>query len=137
MVYDLSLIWSTARDVFPYFGKLDFNFDELYLSYLNRVIANDDEKAWMTPLLEFRNKFGDESKDRDRRIFRKMQGFLQGSYKQLHHGPYKKEVREEWLRDLLQIQKDINENGVSEEYPQENNSVKDSSSTVILLVGGS
>ena len=33
--------------------------------------------------------------------------------------------------------KDINENGVSEEYPQENNSVKDSSSTVILLVGGS
>ena len=30
MVYDLSLIWSIARDVFPYFGKLDFNFDELY-----------------------------------------------------------------------------------------------------------
>ncbi len=81
---------------------------------MEAMIANDEEKAWMTPLLEFRNKFGDESKDRDRRIFRKMQGFLQGSYKQLHHGPYKKEIREEWLKDLLQIQKDINENGPEE-----------------------
>ena len=68
----------------------------------------------MTPLLEFRNKFGDEELDRDRRSFRKMAGYLQGSYKQLHHGPYKKEIREEWLRDLLVIQKDINENGPEE-----------------------
>ena len=81
---------------------------------MEAMISNDEEKAWMTPLLEFRNKFGDEELDRDRRSFRKMAGYLQGSYKQLHHGPYKKEVREEWLRDLLTIQKDINENGPKE-----------------------
>lgn len=81
---------------------------------MEAMISNDEEKAWMTPLLEFRNKFGDEELDRDRRSFRKMAGYLQGSYKQLHHGPYKKEVREEWLRDLLTIQKDINENGPEE-----------------------
>ena len=81
---------------------------------MEAMISNDEEKAWMTPLLEFRNKFGDEELDRDRRSFRKMAGYLQGSYKQLHHGPYKKEIREEWLRDLLVIQKDINENGPEE-----------------------
>ena len=81
---------------------------------MEAMIANDDEKAWMTPLLEFRNRFGDESRDRERRSFRKMQGFLQGSYKQLHHGPYKKEIREEWLKELLEIQKEINENGPEE-----------------------
>lgn len=75
---------------------------------MEAMIANDDEKAWMTPLLEFRNRFGDEEHDRERRSFRKMQGFLQGSYKQLNHGPYKKEYREQWLRELLEIQKEIN-----------------------------
>ena len=78
---------------------------------MEAMISNDDEKAWMSVLLEFRNKFGDEEHDRERRSFRKMAGFLQGSYKQLHHGPYKKEIREEWLKDLLEIQKDINVNG--------------------------
>ena len=81
---------------------------------MEAMIANDDEKAWMTPLLEFRNKFGDEENDRERRSFKKMQGQLQGSYGRLHHGPYKKEVREQWLRELLEIQKDINENGPEE-----------------------
>ena len=81
---------------------------------MEAMISNDDEKAWMTPLLEFRNEFGDEANDRERRSFRKMGGFLQGSYGQLHHGPYKKEVREEWLRRLLEIQAVINTNGPEE-----------------------
>ena len=81
---------------------------------MEAMISNDDEKAWMTPLLEFRNEFGDETQDRERRSFRKMGGFLQGSYGQLHHGPYKKEIREEWLGRLLEIQADINENGPEE-----------------------
>lgn len=81
---------------------------------MEAMIANDDEKAWMTPLLEFRNEFGDEEKDRDRRSFRKMGGFLQGSFGQLHHGPYKKEIREQWLRKLLKMQMDINQNGPEE-----------------------
>ena len=77
---------------------------------MEAMIANDEEKAWMTPLLEFRNEFGDEEHDRERRSFRKMDGSLRGSYERLHHGPYKKRVREEWLRKLLEIQKNINEN---------------------------
>ncbi len=81
---------------------------------MEAMISNDEEKAWMTPLLEFRNKFGDEEHDRERRSFRKMAGHLEGSYKQLHHGPYKKEIREGWLRELLEIQKEINENGPRE-----------------------
>lgn len=81
---------------------------------MEAMISNDDEKSWMTPLLEFRNEFGDEEKDRERRSFRKMGGFLQGSYGQLHHGPYKKEIREQWLRQLLEIQIKVNENGPKE-----------------------
>lgn len=81
---------------------------------MEAMISNDEEKAWMSVLLEFRNKFGDEEHDRERRSFRKMGGYLQGSYKQLNHGPYKKEIREEWLKELLEIQKDINENGPRE-----------------------
>ena len=75
------------------------------------MISNDSEKEWMIPLLEFRNEFGDEDGDRDRRSFRKMSGRLQGSYGRLHHGPYLKEIREKWLKELLSIQLDIRENG--------------------------
>ncbi len=81
---------------------------------MEAMIANDDEKAWMTPLLEFRNMFGDEDGDRERRSFRKMQGYITGSYERLHHGPYLKEIREEWLKKLLEIQLDINIDGPEE-----------------------
>lgn len=81
---------------------------------MEAMIANDDEKAWMTPLLEFRNKFGSEDGDRERRSFRRMKGNIQGNYQKLFHGPYLKEVREEWLEELLMIQKNINENGPEE-----------------------
>ena len=49
--------------------------------------------------------------DRERRSFRRMRGNLQGSYGQLFHGPYKREIREHWLERLLEIQKHINETG--------------------------
>jgi len=78
---------------------------------MEAMIANDEEKAWMSKLLEFRNKFGNEEGDRERRSFRRMNGEIMGSYGVLNHGPYKKSVREEWLEDLLRIQKDITEHG--------------------------
>lgn len=77
---------------------------------MEAMIANDDEKAWMSPLLKFRNEFGNEAEDRGRRSFRKMNGSLQGSYERLHHGPYTKEIRDKWIRKLLMIQKNLNEN---------------------------
>lgn len=82
---------------------------------MEAMIANDQDKEWMSALLEFRNEFGSEEGDRGRRSFRRMQGNLSGNYGKLFHGPYKKEVREAWLKRLLEIQKDIGENG-PEEY---------------------
>jgi DNA sulfur modification protein DndC len=81
---------------------------------MEAMIANDQEKEWMTPLLEFRNEFGNEEGDRERRSFRRMRGNLQGNYGKLFHGPYKKRYREQWLRRLLEIQRDININGPEE-----------------------
>ena len=81
---------------------------------MEAMISNDSDKSWMIPLLEFRNRFGDEEKDRGRRSFKKMQGYLQGSYEQLHHGPYLKEWREQWLRELLEKQIEIQKYGPEE-----------------------
>ncbi len=78
------------------------------------MIANDSEKEWMTPLLEFRNEIGNDEVDRARRDFRRMGGYLQGCNGRLNHGPYKKEIREAWLKRLLKIQVDINKNGPEE-----------------------
>ena len=81
---------------------------------MEAMILNDQEKEWMSILLEFRNEFGNEEGDRERRSFRRIRGNLQGNYGKLFHGPYKKEVREYWLERLLNIQKEIQENGPEE-----------------------
>ena len=81
---------------------------------MEAMIANDEEKAWMTPLLDFRNEFGDLEGDRERRSFRRMNGEIRGSYHMLYHGPYTKEYREKWLKKLLTIQVEINESGPEE-----------------------
>lgn len=81
---------------------------------MEAMIANDDEKVWMSTLLDFRNEFGNEEGDKDRRSFRRMHGNIQGNYRKLFHGPYKKEIREEWLEKLLTIQKEINQTGPEE-----------------------
>lgn len=81
---------------------------------MEAMIANDSEKEWMTPLLEFRNEIGNEELDRSRRDFRRKGGYLQGCYGRLNHGPYKKEIREMWLEKLLKMQIEINEIGPEE-----------------------
>lgn len=78
---------------------------------MEAMIANDEDKAWMSQLLEFRNYFGDLDRDRDRRSFRRMRGNIESRSGRLLHGPYKKEVREEWLRRLLRMQRNIQETG--------------------------
>lgn len=78
---------------------------------MEAMIANDSEKEWMTPLLEFRNEIGNEALDKSRRDFRRRCGYLQGFNGKLNYGPYTKATREMWLEKLLQMQIDINEHG--------------------------
>ncbi len=78
------------------------------------MIMNDSEKEWMTPMLEFRNYIGDAELDRGRRDFRRKTGRIHAYKGRLVHGPYKKNIREEWLHRLLEIQTEINQNGPEE-----------------------
>jgi DNA sulfur modification protein DndC len=70
------------------------------------MIQNDEEKEWMLPLLELRNKL-DVSDDRDKRDFRRINGRVQLHGDRLIHGPYTQAAREEWLRELLKAQRYI------------------------------
>ena len=84
---------------------------------MNAMIKNDEEKAWMLPLLDFRNYIAsmeDKSVDRNRRDFRRMTGKLTWHNGRLVHGPYTKEVREDFLRKLLELDILIHEIGPEE-----------------------
>ena len=72
---------------------------------MEAMIKNDEEKVWMTPLLELRNEL-DKPDDRDRRDFRRMNGRVQlmGDGSIVVPGPYTKEWREHWLRRVLEAQ---------------------------------
>ena len=72
---------------------------------MHAMIQNDEEKEWMLPMMEFRNKWLDIKQDRDKRDFRKMNGSLMVHNDRLVHGPYKQSYREEMLRALLESQK--------------------------------
>jgi DNA sulfur modification protein DndC len=81
---------------------------------LAAMIQNDEEKEWMQPLLDFRKEL-DAEETRDRRDFRRRNGDVQLYERNLESGisiepipgPYIKEAREEWLRKLLNIEKQI------------------------------
>ncbi|MBP3954940.1 hypothetical protein J8F10_06550 [Gemmata sp. G18] len=77
---------------------------------MEAMIKNDEEKQWMTPLLELRNEM-DKPDDRDRRDFRRMNGSVQLFHGRSIPGPYVKEWRERWLRRLLEAQQSIRTNG--------------------------
>ena len=80
---------------------------------MEAMIKNDEEKAWMTPLLELRNEL-DKPDDRDRRDFRRMSGQVQLFHDRTIHGPYKKRWREHWLRRLLEAQQAVRTEGPPE-----------------------
>ena len=86
---------------------------------MEAMIKNDDEKIWMTPLLELRNDLGNMDLDRSRRDYRRMNGKVQlfgkdKSNLDIIPGPYTKESREYWLRRLLETQKIVREIGPPE-----------------------
>ncbi|MFF0083452.1 DNA phosphorothioation system sulfurtransferase DndC [Streptomyces canus] len=90
---------------------------------MSAMIQNDEEKEWMTPLLELRNKLdapfdewkegeeippgrkvGDPKPDKPARDFRRMNGKVMLFKDDAIHGPYLQSFREEWLKDLLDAQ---------------------------------
>ena len=76
------------------------------------MIQNDEEKAWMLPMLEFRNEIAaDWNTDRERRDFRRKDGRLTWHNNRLVHGPYTKRAREKFLRRLLEVEKLVHEIG--------------------------
>lgn len=90
---------------------------------LAAMIQNDEEKSWMLPLLDFRNyiaaynqnsDMSQNDLDRSRRDFRRMTGNLTWHRDRLVHGPYTKEVREDFLERLLKLQLFIQETGPEE-----------------------
>lgn len=84
---------------------------------MEAMIQNDWEKAWMTPLLEFRNRLAPLNEngvldDWDRRDFRRINGKVQLDKKgRAIHGPYTKAWREDWLRRLLEVEMEIQRTG--------------------------
>ncbi len=84
---------------------------------MQAMIQNDDEKSWMLPLLELRNELdppkGPDA-DRPLRDFRRMNGAVQLFNDRPIPGPYKQNVREDWLRKVLKAQRHIRENGPEE-----------------------
>ena len=57
---------------------------------MEAMIENDEEKVWMTPLLDLRNELGDFSLDRARRDYRRMDGRVQlfSDNRLIIRGPY-------------------------------------------------
>ncbi len=84
---------------------------------MQAMIQNDEEKEWMLPLLELRNEL-DPPKiangDRPLRDFRRMSGAVQLFRGRPIPGPYKQEVRADWLRKVLCAQRYIREHGPAE-----------------------
>lgn len=81
------------------------------------MIQNDEEKAWMLPMLEFRNDIaghGVWGTDHERRDFRKRDGRLQCYNNHLVYGPYTKKTREYFLRRLLEVEALVHEIGPDE-----------------------
>lgn len=81
---------------------------------MHAMIQNDQEKEWMLPLLELRNELDPPKTlqaDRPLRDFRRMNGTVQLFHDRPIPGPYKQQVRADWLRKVLQAQQHIRENG--------------------------
>jgi DNA sulfur modification protein DndC len=84
---------------------------------MHAMIQNDQEKEWMLPLLELRNQLDPPKTaegDRPLRDFRRMNGAVQLFNDRPIPGPYKQEVRANWLRKVLKAQKHIHKNGPPE-----------------------
>ncbi len=88
---------------------------------MQAMIQNDEEKAWMLPLLEFRNEIAvfnplepnAKINDSDRRDYRRMNGTIKINPRTGRPipGPYIKEWRERFLRRLLEVEMQVQNEG--------------------------
>ena len=79
------------------------------------MIQNDTAKAWMQPIMDFRDKFL-AVEDRQFRDFRRMDNRLILLREQLVHGPYSQERRHELLCALLNTQEQVKASGKSQGF---------------------
>jgi DNA sulfur modification protein DndC len=79
------------------------------------MIQNDEDKAWMQPIMAFRDRFLAVD-DRSFRDFRRLNGRLTVVRDRLVHGPYSQERRHLLLVELLRAQRDAMEAGKSKGY---------------------
>lgn len=81
------------------------------------MIKNDDEKKWMSPLADFRNKYLSRE-DREHREFKRRNGCIMlvnnnaSGEKKLIPGPYKQSYRKILLTELLKAQEKVRASGV-------------------------
>jgi DNA sulfur modification protein DndC len=75
---------------------------------MQAMVQNDEQKAWMQPILDFRNNYL-SIKDRDVRDFQRMNGRIKLMNQELIHGPYLQEQRAKLLKELLRTQKVVKE----------------------------
>ena len=83
---------------------------------MQAMIQNNEDRKWMTPLLELRNEFdfrsmSSENGDRHLRDHRRMNGQIQIYNNRPIPGPYKAEFRHYLLRRLLEVEILVQESG--------------------------
>jgi DNA sulfur modification protein DndC len=81
---------------------------------MQAMIQNDEEKRWMQPLADLRNRFLDVSEDRQHRDFRRMDGSLtlfrnSKGDASLVHGPYTQAYRAKLLEAVIAAQEKVRE----------------------------
>lgn len=83
---------------------------------MNAMIQNDEDKKWMIPLADFREKklnTTDDFPNRDfRRLDKSLTSFQRKDGPSLIHGPYKQHYREELLQELLEAQTKIRSDAI-------------------------
>jgi DNA sulfur modification protein DndC len=86
---------------------------------MHAMIENDEEKKWMSPLSEFRNKYLEPEGDKVNREFRRRNGAIMiNTYQKnteeasLIPGPYKQTYRKILLTELLKAQEEVRKSGV-------------------------
>lgn len=77
---------------------------------MQAMVQNDEQKAWMQPILMFRNTHL-ATADRDVRDFQRMNGQLKVFNGSLVHGPYLQDKRSVLLRELLATQRVVKDAG--------------------------